>query len=400
MAFFEGNLMTAGYGDGPDIINSCTINVNRGEIVAILGPNGAGKSTAMKAMLGLLDLKAGSVSIDGKSTLLNANNIVVATGARANELPTMQTDGKLIWNYKHALRPSRMPGKLLVVGSGAIGVEFASFFNTLGVDTTLVDIADRILPQEDIEIVEVAKKHFENRGISIYEKAFVKELKKSKTKVSVKLNIRGVDQVCEFDTIISATGIVGNIENLGLEELSIKTSKSHIVTDSFCRTNQKNIFAIGDVAGPPWLAHKASHEGVLVAEKIAQLEVDPIKIDEIPSCTFSTPQIASIGLSEKEAQKKGYNIKVGKFPFLANGKALAIGETGGLIKTVCDSETGEILGAHLIGAEVTELIHSYALGKQLEGTDQDFIETVFPHPTLSEMIHESALGISNRTIHF
>jgi dihydrolipoamide dehydrogenase len=293
-----------------------------------------------------------------------------------------------------------MPKKMLVVGSGAIGVEFASFYNSLGCDVTIIELLDRILPNEDKDIANYAKNEFESKGITIYESTKVIKIKKEKNLVVVDLEVLGKLKKNEFDTIIMATGIVGNIEGIGVETLGLKVENSHIITNAFCQTNVSNIYAIGDVSGAPWLAHKASHEGILVAEKIAGHEVRPIPENSIAGCTYCSPQIASVGLTEEQAVKKGYDIKVGNFPFLANGKALAIGDSNGFVKTIFDAKTGELVGAHMVGPEVTELIHGFVLGKQLEGTDEDFFETIFPHPTLSEAIHESALGSSKRAIHF
>ncbi len=343
-----------------------------------------------------------SVQVKSKHLLkdLTASDIIIATGARARELSGLESDGVLIWNYKHALRPNRMPKKMLIVGSGAIGVEFASFYNSLGCDVTIIELKKRILPNEDDDIATYAKKEFKNRGIKIYESAKIQSLKKKTGESIVDLSINNEVKSEVYDTIIMATGVVGNIENIGLENVDIKVEHNHILTNEFCETNVKNIYAIGDVSAAPWLAHKASHEGVLVAEKISGASVMPIGESSIAGCTFCEPQIASVGLTEEAARRKGYSLKVGKFPFVANGKALAIGDSSGFAKTIFDSKTGELLGAHLIGPEVTELIHSFVIGKQLEGTDEDFFDTVFPHPTLSEAIHESVLNSSNRTIHF
>ena len=340
------------------------------------------------------------VESNGKKRDISTDNVVIATGARAREIKGLESDGNLIWNYKHALRPKRMPKKMLVVGSGAIGVEFASFYNSLGCDITVIELLQRILPNEDYDIATYAKKEFENKGIKILESTSIKNIKKEKTQIIVDLAVSDQLKTYEFDTIIMATGIVGNIEDIGLESLGVNIEKSHIKTDQFCQTNIKNIFAIGDVSGAPWLAHKASHEGVLVAEKIAGIDVQPIRENSIAGCTFCSPQIASVGLTEETALSAGYKLKVGNFPFSANGKALAIGDSKGFVKTIFDSETGELLGAHMIGPEVTELIHGFVIGKQLEGTDEDFFEAIFPHPTLSEAIHESSLNSDERTIHF
>jgi dihydrolipoamide dehydrogenase len=348
----------------------------------------------------LKDKNTITIEKNGNKKDISTDNVVVATGARAREIEGLESDGNLIWNYKHALRPEKMPKKMLVVGSGAIGVEFASFYNSLGCDITVIELLNRILPNEDKEIASYAKKEFEKKGIKIIESARILEVKKQKTHVDVNLMVSDELRTCEFDTIIMATGIVGNTENIGLESLGVNIDKSHIKTDEFCETNVENIYAIGDVSGAPWLAHKASHEGVLVAEKISGIKVCPIAENSIAGCTFCNPQIASVGLTEEKALEKGYDLKVGNFPFSANGKALAIGDSVGFVKTIFDSDTGELLGAHMIGPEVTELIHSFVIGKKLEGTDEDFFDTIFPHPTLSEAIHESSLSSSKRTIHF
>ena len=353
------------------------------------------------AGFGLLkDQNTITIESNGEKRDISTKNVVVATGARAREIQGLESDGNLIWNYKHALRPKRMPKKMLVVGSGAIGVEFASFYNSLGCEVTIIELMNRILPNEDKDIASYAKKEFESKGIKILESTVIKEIKKEKVHMVVSLEVSHQLKTYEFDTIIMATGIVGNTEDIGLETLGISIEKSHIITDKFCSTNVNNIFAIGDVSGAPWLAHKASHEGVLVAEKIAGMIVSPIVENSIPGCTFCSPQIASVGLTEEKAVEEGYNLKVGQFPFSANGKALAIGDSAGFVKTVFDSDTGELLGAHMVGPEVTELIHGFVIGKKLEGTDEDFFETIFPHPTLSEAIHESSLNSGKRTIHF
>jgi len=330
---------------------------------------------------------------------LTAKNIVVATGARARELPGLEADGDLVWTYKHALQPPRMPKKLLVIGSGAIGIEFASFYNTLGADTTVVEVMDRVLPVEDAEISAFAKKQFVKQGMKIMEKSAVKQLDRGKGKVTAHIEAGGKVQKLEFDTVISAVGIVGNVEGLGLEKLGVTIDRTHVVTDAFCRTVVDGLYAIGDIAGAPWLAHKASHEGVMVAELIAGKHAHPVKPESIAGCTYCHPQVASVGYTEAKAKDLGYDVKVGKFPFIGNGKAIALGEPEGLIKTVFDAKTGELLGAHMVGAEVTELIQGYVVGRQLETTEEDLMNTVFPHPTLSEMMHESVLDAYGRVIH-
>ena len=331
---------------------------------------------------------------------LTAKNIVIATGARARELPGLEADGDLVWTYKHALVPNRMPKKLLVIGSGAIGIEFASFYNTLGADTTVVEVMDRILPVEDAEISGFAKKQFEKQGMKIREKAMVKQLDRGKGKVTAHIEQGGKVSKEEFDTVISAVGIVGNTEGLGLEALGVKVDRTHVVTDPMCRTGVAGVYAIGDIAGAPWLAHKASHEGVMVAELIAGAHPHAVEPDSIAGCTYCQPQVASVGLTEAQAKDKGYDIKVGRFPFIGNGKAIALGEPEGMIKTVFDAKTGALLGAHMVGAEVTELIQGYVVGRQLETTEEDLMQTVFPHPTLSEMMHEAVLDAWGRAIHF
>ncbi|WP_370401205.1 dihydrolipoyl dehydrogenase [Sulfitobacter sp. JB4-11] len=340
-----------------------------------------------------------SVKTDKGTEDLTAKNIILATGARARELPGLEADGKLVWTYKHALEPAHMPKKLLVIGSGAIGIEFASFYNTLGADTTVVEVMDRVLPVEDAEISAFAKKAFEKQGMKIMQKAIVKKLDRAKDKVTAHIEVGGEVETHDFDTVISAVGIVGNVEDLGLEALGVKIDRTHVVTDEFCRTGVDGLYAIGDIAGAPWLAHKASHEGVMVADLIAGKHAHPVKPETIAGCTYCHPQVASVGYTEAKAKELGYDIKVGRFPFIGNGKAIALGEENGMIKTIFDAKTGELLGAHMIGAEVTELIQGYVVGRQLETTEEDLMNTVFPHPTLSEMMHESVLDAYDRVIH-
>ena len=340
-----------------------------------------------------------SVKTDKGTQDLTAKNIVLATGARARELPGLEADADLVWTYKTALTPPRMPKKLLVIGSGAIGIEFASFYNTLGADTTVVEVMDRVLPVEDEEISAFAKKSFEKQGMKIMQKAMVKKLDRAKGKVTAHIEVGGKTEKHEFDTVISAVGIVGNVEGLGLEELGVKVDRTHVVTDEYCRTGIDGLYAIGDIAGAPWLAHKASHEGVMVADLIAGKHAHPVKPETIAGCTYCNPQVASVGYTEAKAKELGYEIKVGRFPFIGNGKAIALGEAEGLVKTIFDAKTGELLGAHMVGAEVTELIQGYVIGRQLETTEEDLMNTVFPHPTLSEMMHESVLDAYDRVIH-
>ncbi|MGJ8604675.1 MAG: dihydrolipoyl dehydrogenase [Marivita sp.] len=344
----------------------------------------------------------GSVKVktDTGTEDLTSKNIILATGARARELPGLEADGDLVWTYKHALVPKRMPKKLLVIGSGAIGIEFASFYNALGAETTVVEVMDRILPVEDSEISGFAKKQFEKQGMMIREKALVKQLDRGKGMVTAHIEQGGKTTKEDFDTVISAVGIVGNTEGLGLEALGVKVDRTHVVTDPMCRTGVEGVYAIGDIAGAPWLAHKASHEGVMVAELIAGGHPHPVSPDSIAGCTYCQPQVASVGLTEAQAKEQGFDVKVGRFPFIGNGKAIALGEPEGLVKTVFDAQTGALLGAHMVGAEVTELIQGYVIGRQLETTEADLMQTVFPHPTLSEMMHESVLDAWGRAIHY
>ncbi len=330
-----------------------------------------------------------------------AKAIILATGARARELPGLEGDGKRVWTYKTALTPPHMPKKLLVIGSGAIGIEFASFYNALGAQTTVVEVLDRILPVEDAEISGFAKKSFEKQGMTILEKAVVKKLDRGEDHVTATIERDGKTETLEVDTVIAAVGIVGNVEGLGLEDHGIRVERHHVVTDEYCRTGIEGIYAIGDVVGAPWLAHKASHEGVMVAELIAgKNTVHPVRPEAIAGCTYCQPQVASVGLTEAKAREKGFEIKVGRFPFIGNGKAIALGEPEGMIKTVFDAKTGELLGAHMVGAEVTELIQGYVIARQMETTEAELMETVFPHPTLSEMMHEAVLDAYGRAIHY
>ena len=362
------------------------------------------KKNKVTTIMGTATLTApGTVQVEtdkGPQTL-TAKNVILATGARARELPGLEADGDLVWTYKHALVPPRMPKTLLVIGSGAIGIEFASFYSMMGAQTTVVEVMDRILPVEDAEIGAFAKKQFIKQGITIMESATVRKLDRKKGSVTAHIERGGKTETHDFDTVISAVGIVGNTEGLGLEKIGVKVDRSHVVTDEFCRTGVPGVYAIGDLAGAPWLAHKASHEGVMVAELIAgHNDVHPIKPTEIAGCTYCQPQVASVGLTEAKAKELGHEIRVGRFPFIGNGKAIALGEPEGLVKTVFDAKTGELLGAHMVGAEVTELIQGYVVARTLETTEEDLMRTVFPHPTLSEMMHESVLDAWGRAIHF
>lgn len=338
---------------------------------------------------------------DGKTTELAAKEVILATGARARELPHLKADGELVWTYKHALTPNVMPKKLLVIGSGAIGIEFASFFNELGSDVTVVEMMDRVLPVEDADISKFAEKSFKKQGMTIKTNASVTELKKGKNNVTCVVEAKGKKEEITVDRVIVAIGITGNIENLGLEDVGIKTDRGHIVTDKWGHTGVDGFWAIGDVAGAPWLAHKASHEGVIAVEKIAGVEgLHPMDKGNIPGCTYCRPQVASVGYTEAKAKEEGYDVRVGSFPFIGNGKAVALGEPEGLVKTVFDKKTGELLGAHMVGAEVTELIQGYVVARTLETTEAELMHTVFPHPTLSEMMQESVLDAYGRAIHF
>ncbi len=330
---------------------------------------------------------------------LKAAHVILATGARARELPGLEADGKQVWSYRHALNPPHMPRRLLVIGSGAIGIEFASFFNALGADVTVVEVMDRVLPVEDEEISAFALKAFRKHGMKVLTGAVVRQLDRAPGKVTAHIEAGGKLDKHEFDTVISAVGIVGNVEGLGLEALGVRIDRTHVVVDEYCRTGIEGLYAIGDIAGPPWLAHKASHEGVMVAEMIAGENPHPVRPESIPGCTYCQPQVASVGLTEAEAREAGHEVRVGRFPFIGNGKAIALGEAEGLVKTVFDARTGELLGAHMIGAEVTEMIQGYVVGRRLETTEAELMQTVFPHPTLSETMHESVLSAYGRALH-
>jgi dihydrolipoamide dehydrogenase len=331
---------------------------------------------------------------------LKAPHIILATGARARQLPGLESDGALIWSYKDAMVPKAMPKKLLVIGSGAIGIEFASFFRNMGAEVTVVEVLDRILPVEDAEISAFAQKSFEKQGIKILLGAKVTNAQKAADCITVSVETKGKTQQITVDRVISAAGIVGNTEDLGLEGTKIVVEKTHVKIDEFCRTGEPGVYAIGDLAGAPWLAHKASHEGVVCVEKIAGIDVHPIDWTNIPGCTYCRPQIASVGLTEARAKSEGHEVRVGRFPFIGNGKAIAMGEPEGLVKVVFDAGTGELLGAHMIGAEVTEMIQGYAIARTLETTEEELMHTVFPHPTVSETMHEAVLDAYGRVIHF
>ena len=343
-----------------------------------------------------------AVEKDGKPVAtLKAPHIILATGARARQLPGIESDGKLIWAYKEAMVPPAMPKSLLVIGSGAIGIEFASFYRHMGAEVTVVEVLDRVLPVEDEEISAFARKAFEKQGMKIHTDAMVKSVKNGADKVTATIEAGGKAQDITVDRVISAVGIVGNVENIGLEGTAVKVDRTHVVIDEYCRTGEPGVYAIGDLCGPPWLAHKASHEGVICVEKIAGLnDVHPLDWTNIPGCTYCRPQVASVGLTEAKAKAEGHQVKVGRFPFIGNGKAIAMGEPEGMVKTVFDADTGELLGAHMIGAEVTELIQGYVVARTLESTEAELINSVFPHPTVSETMHEAVLDAYGRAIHF
>jgi dihydrolipoamide dehydrogenase len=332
---------------------------------------------------------------------LAAPHIVLATGARARSLPGLEPDGKLVWTYKEAMVPEAIPKSLLVVGSGAIGIEFASFYRDMGAEVTVVEVLDRVLPVEDEEISAFARKSFEKQGIKIHTGATLKALNRGKSDVTAQVEADGKAFEVTAERVILAVGIVGNVEGIGLEGTAARVERSHIVVDEWLHTGEPGLYAIGDVVGPPWLAHKAMHEGVVCVEHIAGVnDVHPLDVRNIPGCTYCRPQVASVGLTEKAARDAGYEVKIGHFPFIGNGKAIALGEPEGMVKTVFDAKTGELLGAHMVGAEVTELIQGYAIAKTLETTEAELIRTIFPHPTISETMHEAVLDAYGRAIHF
>ena len=329
-----------------------------------------------------------------------AKHIIVATGARARSLPGLEPDGKLVWTYKEAMIPEKMPKSLLVVGSGAIGIEFASFYRDMGAEVTVVEVLDRVLPVEDEEISAFAKKAFEKQGMKIHTGTTVKELKKNGGDVTAMLAAGDKSAQVTAERVVLAVGITGNVENIGLEKTKVRVEKSHIIVNEWLQTDEPGVYAIGDVVGPPWLAHKAMHEGVICVERIAGLNTaHPMDVNNIPGCTYCRPQVASVGLTERKAKEAGYDVRVGHFPFIGNGKAIAMGEPEGMVKTVFDAKTGELLGAHMVGAEVTELIQGYTIAKTGELTEQELMRTVFPHPTLSEMMHEAVLDAYGQVLH-
>ena len=367
------------------------------------------KKNKIEVVMGAAKLEKGApaplvrVKTKDGEDVIKAKHVILATGARARTIPAagLEPDGKFIWTAKEAMIPDAMPKNLLVIGSGAIGIEFASFYRALGAEVTVVEMVDRILPAEDEEISAFAFKQFRKAGMKILTGASVAKLEKGKAGVTAHIKTAdGKVETMEADRVILAIGITGNVENIGLEALGVKVEKGHVVVDEWLRTGVPGLYAIGDLTGPPWLAHKASHEGVICVEKIAgAADVHPLDVTKIPGCTYSNPQVASVGLTEAKAKAAGKKVKVGRFPFNGNGKAIALGEPEGMVKTVFDEATGELLGAHMIGAEVTELIQGYAIARTMEGTEEDLMHTIFPHPTLSEMMHEAVLDAYGRVVH-
>lgn len=357
------------------------------------------KVTVFEGIAKISNPKLVIVESKSEKTSLETKNVIIATGARARVLEGFKPDGKHIWTYKEALTPKSTPKSMIVVGSGAIGIEFASFYNALGVEVTVLESAERILPVEDAEISAIAKKSFESKSIKFYTSVKLESQKTDHGKVVVSFDHSGSKKTLSAEILLMAVGIVPNTENLGLETTKVKLDCGHIVTDGFAKTAEPNIYAIGDVAGSPWLAHKASHEGIIAAETIAGKKTHELNKQNIPGCTYSFPQIASVGLTEEKAKTLGVELKIGKFPFYANGKALILGDGDGLIKTIFNAKTGELLGAHMIGSDVTELIQGYTIARHLETTELELMDVIFPHPTLSEMMHESVLQAYNKQIH-
>ena len=342
-----------------------------------------------------------AVERDGaRSEEIEAPHVVLATGARARTLPGLEPDGERIWTYREAMVPREMPSSLLVIGSGAIGIEFASFYRDLGAEVTVVEILERILPVEDEEISSIARKAFENQGMEILTGASVTALEPEDAGVAATIESGEESRRVGVDKAILAVGIAGNVEDIGLEGTAVEVDRGHVVVNSWNETGEAGVYAIGDLVGPPWLAHKASHEGVICVERIAGMETRPLDVSGIPGCTYCRPQIASVGLTEAAAKEAGHEVRIGRFPYLANGKAIALGDDEGMVKTVFDASTGALLGAHMIGAEVTELIQGFAIARTLETTEAELMETVFPHPTLSETMHESVLDAYGRALHF
>jgi dihydrolipoamide dehydrogenase len=381
--------------------------VERSRKVAKQLSNGVGflmkkhKITVIDGQGSLLGKGRLTVTKDGKPLgEFAAKQIIIATGARARSLPGLEPDGKLVWTYKEAMVPPAMPKSVLVIGSGAIGIEFASFYRDMGAEVTVVEVLDRVLPAEDEEISAFARRSFEKQGMKIHTSTTVKELKKSADAVTATLVSGDKAAQVTAERVVLAIGIAGNVEDIGLEKTKVRVEKGHILVNEWLQTEEPGVYAIGDVVGPPWLAHKAMHEGVICVERIAGLNTaHPLDAGNIPGCTYCRPQVASVGMTERRAKEAGREVRVGRFPFLANGKAIALGEPEGLVKTVFDAKTGELLGAHMIGGEVTELIQGYVIAKTLESTEQELMRTVFPHPTLSEMMHESVLDAYGQALH-
>jgi len=383
--------------------------VERSKNVALRLSNGVkyllakNKISLIKGIAKFVDSKTLSIYQEdqNKSDIVTADNIIIATGAKPKELSTLPVDGNVIWNYRNALRPKKIPKKLIIIGSGAIGIEFASFYNSLGTNVFVLEMQDRILPVEDLEISKFAMKQFEQKGINFYINSNFDVNKLTKDEIQLNITSRNKQIKIDADHLLVAIGVKGCIESLGLNNIGLKTMNHSILTNQYGETSVKGIYAIGDVTKAPCLAHKASHQGIMVAELISGNKINKIlKEEDIPGCTYSNPQIASIGLTEEQAKKQGYNLKIGNFPFTANGKALALGEENGFIKTIFDKKTGELLGAHMVGAEVTELISTYIVGKGLEITPEEFVSNIFPHPTMSEMLYESVLSSEGKAIHF
>lgn len=335
---------------------------------------------------------------DGQASTIGAGHIVLATGARARPLPQLPVDGSTVWSYREALAPPAIPRRMLIVGAGAIGVEFASFYHAVGVQVTLVEMAERILPTEDAEISAQVANQLRRDGIAIHAGTRLEGAQRGASGWTVTLAGSASSRL-EADVVLVAAGIVGNVEDLGLEGTGVRVERTHIVTDAFGRTGEPGVYAIGDVAGPPWLAHKASHEGVICIEGIAGLQPHPLDPRRIPACTYSHPQVASVGLTEAQAMAEGHRVRVGRFPFSANGKAIAMGATGGLVKVVFDEGSGELLGAHMVGEEVTEMIQGYGIAQALETTEAELMAAVLPHPTMSEAMHEAVLAAYGRALH-
>lgn len=349
----------------------------------------------------ILDENLLKLTNKSKDRDISFKNLIIATGASAKELPNISFTSN-IWSYREAMTPKELPKSLAVIGSGAIGVEFANFYNSLGVDVTVIELADKILPVEDNEISDYAKNEFEKQGIKFQIGSYVESVEEKKDGCHLKVVSNSDKSVSNLksDKVIMAVGITGNINNIGLENVNIKTENGHILTNENMQTNVSNIYAIGDVAGAPWLAHKASHEGIIAVDFLSGLSVHPINNNNIPGCVYSSPQVASVGLTEEKAKEQFQSIRVGKFPLVANGKAKAISNDTGFVKVIYDKETGELLGAHMIGEGVTELIHGYTIAKNMEGTEEDIINTIFPHPTISKSLHEAVLSAYDRPIHF